>query len=95
MIRLNQGEPKLHTEKHRVNPAVGFGTSFAAGMALFAIAGHALDLKTGREPLYTLLGIFLGLVYGGWELWKLVTEVNRRAEEDRMQQDNEEGQKHD
>lgn len=85
MIRFNRVNQQLSPGKSRVNPAVGFGTSFAAGMALFAFAGHALDVKTDREPLFTLIGIFMGLVYGGWELWKLITAENQRAEEERRQ----------
>jgi hypothetical protein len=65
--------------KGRANPAVGFGTSFAVGMALFALGGHWLDKKTGHESLFTLIGIGLGLLYGAWELWKMVAMTNEQS----------------
>ena len=64
--------------KKSTNPAVGFGSSFAGGMAVFGLGGHWLDEKTGREPLFTLIGVGLGLFYGAWEVWKLVTMSNQK-----------------
>ena len=70
----SKGEPRKRT-----NPAVGFGSSFAGGMAVFGLGGHWLDGKFDKEPLFTLLGLGLGLFYGGYELWKLITFSNREA----------------
>ena len=73
------------SERVRVNGALGFGSSFAGGMALFGLGGHWLDTKFDKEPLFTLLGIALGFIYGGWELWKLVARSNQRIAEDEQQ----------
>jgi len=82
-------------ERRRINPAVGFGTSFAGGMAVFALLGHLLDVKTGRERLFTLIGIGLGLLYGAWELWKLATLSHQeRMDEDPTGNENEPEQQH-
>jgi len=78
MLGRNREEKKRPSEPRSLNPAVGFGTSFAGGMALFALGGHWLDVKFCKEPLFTLMGIGLGFVLGGWELWKLVVATNRR-----------------
>ncbi len=72
---------KSHAEKRRAAPALGFGTSFAGGMAVFALGGRWLDLKTGRESLFTLIGIGLGFLYGAWELWKLIAITHQRDNE--------------
>ena len=58
----------------RANPAVGFGSSFALAMALFAWGGYRLDVKTGQLPVFTLTGVFLGLVYGAYEVWKCLED---------------------
>ncbi|MDF7823151.1 AtpZ/AtpI family protein [Pontiellaceae bacterium B12227] len=82
----NKKDRKRASAKELASPAVGFGSSFAGGMAVFGLGGHWLDRKTGHEYLFTLLGIGLGLLYGAWELWKLITISNRQAERRRREQ---------
>jgi len=76
------------TEKRGAGAAIGFGTSFAAGMALFGLGGHWLDERYDREPLFTLLGLFLGLFYGGWELWKLTSASKQQSRNGKPEQSN-------
>jgi hypothetical protein len=52
------------------------GINFAVGMGLFSFGGYKLDQKRGDGNLFTLLGMFLGLIYGGYEVWKLVRIQN-------------------
>ena len=75
---LRKNEEELEA-KRTAGAAIGFGTSFAVGMALFGLGGHWLDVKYDREPLFTLIGLFLGLIYGGWELWKLTNASNAQS----------------
>jgi len=84
MPRLNRENKKSLAEQRRAGPAVGFGTSFAVGMALFALGGHWLDVKTGRDSLFTLIGIGLGFLYGAWELWKLIAASNQQARDEEL-----------
>lgn len=79
MVGLNKDERKELERQRRVNPAIGFGSSFAAGMLVFSLGGRWLDKKYDQEPLYTLIGIGLGLLYGAWELWKLIIMSKMRA----------------
>jgi F0F1-type ATP synthase assembly protein I len=82
---LSRKDKIAQAERRKANGALGFGTSFAAGMAVFSLGGHWLDVKFDKEPLFTLAGVSLGFVFGGWELWKLVAAANKRiAEEDRL-----------
>ena len=56
--------------------ALAFGTQFAAGMALFSALGWWVDHRRAEgSQAFTLLGIFLGLFYGGYELWKLIRAI--------------------
>ena len=59
------------------------GSSFAAAMGLLAWGGIVLDERTGRSPLFVLIGVFLGLFYGGYEVWKLVRDSEDDAKSDR------------
>ena len=58
--------------RRRAAPALAFGTSFAAGFAVCSIGGNWIGRRLGKETLFTLAGILLGFIYGGYELWKLV-----------------------
>jgi hypothetical protein len=60
----------------KVPAAVNLGINFAVGMGLFSFGGYKLDQKRGDGNLFTLLGMFLGLIYGGYEVWKLVRVQN-------------------
>lgn len=51
--------------------AVGLGSSFALAMGLLAFGGYKLDDKLGSSPLFLLVGLFLGLTYGFWEVLKV------------------------
>ena len=57
-----------------MHPGVMFGSSFAVAMGIFAWLGHRWDEKTGRAPLGVLLGVGVGLLYGAYEVWKLIQE---------------------
>lgn len=65
---------KLVANTRRASPAVSFGANFAAGMAFFSFIGWKLDQRRGVPDAYgfTLGGIMMGLLYGGYELWKIV-----------------------
>ena len=90
MIGIDNRDKEQRAENRRAGAAIGFGTSFAAGMAIFGLGGHWLDVKYDREPLFTLLGLFMGLLYGGWELWKRITASNETAGNERSTKDQDE-----
>lgn len=90
MIGLNKEEQEELERQRRVNPAIGFGSSFAAGMLIFALGGRWLDGKYEKDNLFTLIGIGLGLLYGGWELWKMIairTQREKKVSNDRGDSD--------
>jgi len=52
-------------------PSVTIGLNMAVGMALFTYGGYYLDQKFGGDT-YVILGIILGLLYCGYEIWKVI-----------------------
>jgi len=62
----------------RYQGALAFGMNFAVGMAGFTLLGYWLDRRRGGGSACTLAGVFAGLAYGGYELWKVIRELNRR-----------------
>jgi len=55
---------------------LNLGLNMAVGMAAFSLAGYYLDQKTGEKGYWTLGGMFLGLFYCGYEVWKLIRRNN-------------------
>lgn len=68
--------PKSDQSSPVTGPAIAFGTQFAAGMAFFTAIGWWIDQRRAEgSQAFTLAGIFLGLFYGGYELWKLIRAI--------------------
>jgi ATP synthase protein I len=58
----------------------GLGIQLAASILIFVFIGRWLDRKTGLEPLFTILGAFLG--FGG-TMWSLIRQLNKENQEDK------------
>ncbi len=56
------------------------GYQLLAAMILFVGGGYWLDQKGGGGHLWTLVGIGFAFVYGGYEVWKLVKQLEKEDE---------------
>ncbi len=56
--------------------ALGLGTQLAAGMVFFAGLGYYADYRRGGGVIFTVCGMFAGLGYGAYEVWKLIRLIN-------------------
>ena len=62
------------SEARYLSRAIALGTNIAAGMAVFTFLGYWIDRWRGGSGTggWTLVGMFVGLLYGGYEVWKVV-----------------------
>lgn len=62
------------SEVRYLSRAIALGTNLAAGMAAFTFLGYWMDKWRGGDGAggWTLAGMFAGLFYGGYEVWKVV-----------------------
>ena len=60
--------------------AISLGLQMAVGVAIFTALGYYVDRRRGGGKAFTLAGVFLGLFYGGYEVWKIVRQINEEAE---------------
>ncbi len=74
----NQGRGP--SERIRALTLSVIGTQLAAGMIFFAIVGYFVGDLLERKQAGTLVGIFLGLLYGGYEVWKTVRRLERTSD---------------
>jgi hypothetical protein len=60
--------------------AAGLGCSIVVSIILFIGGGVLLDQVTDSAPLFTLIGVALGLLAAGYQLYELATfgKPNRR-----------------
>lgn len=64
----------------KYGPALALGTNMVAGMVVCVLIGRWLDSKLGTGEACTLGGLFVGFFYGGYEVWKVVQQL--QADED-------------
>lgn len=61
---------------------MGFGLTWALSVLLFLLGGWWLDGKVGTEPLFMILGAFVGAAAGFYSLWHHVVEAPGGGERD-------------
>lgn len=72
MMKSPGDEEKERVGRWRAGEAISLGTNLAAGMAVFTFLGYYVDHKRGGGVACTLAGMGLGLLYGAYEVWKVV-----------------------
>lgn len=76
---------KMHREtvksSQKMSPAVLLGSSVALAMGLFVWGGMAFDQHFQTEPLGVISGLLLGLLFGTYEVWKIIHFANREEAE--------------
>jgi hypothetical protein len=60
-----------------LGPAQGLGCSIVASLLVFILGGIFLDQYLDTTPLLTLIGVAVGLVAAGYQLYEL-TLINRK-----------------
>lgn len=63
--------PEERAQLASAGMAWGMGCSVVASILICVIGGLLIDQATDRTPLFTLIGVFLGLVAAGYQLWEL------------------------
>lgn len=56
--------------------AMTLGYQLLSAMIICVGGGYWLDMKRGGGHLWTLIGIGFAFVFGGYEVWKLVRQLN-------------------
>ena len=62
---------------------VGVGFFIGGSILLGVFGGHSLDTKLNTEPLWTLVGLFLGLIIAFYGVYRMVLPLmsNKRDKE--------------
>lgn len=63
-----------------IGVATGLGCSIVAALVLCIGGGVFLDRQFGTAPVLTLLGVALGLIVAGYQLWELARLGNTTSQ---------------
>jgi MFS family permease len=60
--------PVQRSRMSAIGQAAGIGFAIAGSLILPIVGGLLVDQWSGRAPLFTLIGVAVGLVAAGWQL---------------------------
>lgn len=73
--------PDQRIENARVvGLATGLGISVVASLIVFVALGIILDQWLDRSPVFTLIGVAIGLIAAGYQLYELVLASDSKRE---------------
>jgi F0F1-type ATP synthase assembly protein I len=62
---------------------MGLGLQFVVSILLCLYLGQWLDRRLGTAPWLLLLGAFVGAGFGFYSMYRVMTDENRRSDEER------------
>ena len=62
---------------------MSLGLNMLGGMIVFSGIGYFLDQKRGGGVALTLSGMFLGLFYCGYEVWKVIHRLTENSKDNK------------
>lgn len=78
---VDQSEPNHQVENAKViGLATALGFSVVASLIFFIVLGILLDQWLDKSPLFTLIGVALGLVGAGYQLYELILVSDNKRE---------------
>jgi len=80
-VLADDGMPDHRIENARVvGLATGLGISVAVSLVAFVALGIVLDQWLDKTPLFTLIGVAIGLIAAGYQLYELVLASDSKRE---------------
>ena len=68
---MARGPTPDQQDSRAIGVATGLGCSIVAALIVCIGGGVWLDNRFGTKPVFTLLGVVLGLAAAGYQLWEL------------------------
>src|SRR5215204_3863538 len=77
---MAEGPTPEQNDLRAIGVATGLGCSIVAALVLCIGGGVWLDSRLGTSPALTLVGVALGLVTAGYQLWELAKVGSKTAQ---------------
>jgi F0F1-type ATP synthase assembly protein I len=75
---VSNGQTPEQQDLRVIGVATGLGCSIVVALILCIGGGVVLDRQFGTSPIFTLLGVALGLATAGYQLWELAKVGNSK-----------------
>lgn len=69
---------EVQSSFRKAAPYLNIGYTLIGGVLFFGYFGNLLDKKTGNGPIFLLLGLFLGLGLGFYNMYKVIKNMEQR-----------------
>jgi F0F1-type ATP synthase assembly protein I len=76
MIKLSKSEEGNAFRK--AGPYLNIGYTLFGSILLFAYLGYWVDKWSGQKPLFLIIGLFLGLFGGFYNMIKVLQQLDRK-----------------
>ena len=77
---MSNGQSPDQQELRVIGVATGLGCSVVVALILCIGGGVLLDRQFGTSPVFTLLGVALGMAAAGYQLWELSKVGNSKVQ---------------
>ena len=79
MSLFKKGQDReIQNSFRKAAPYLNIGYTLIGGILLFGYLGHLVDEKTDEDPVFLLLGLFLGLGLGFYNMYKVIKNMEQR-----------------
>ncbi|MGD9898374.1 MAG: AtpZ/AtpI family protein [Calditrichaceae bacterium] len=72
------GSSDLNKAFHKAAPYLNIGYVLTGSVIFFAVAGNWVDKKFDHQPLFLIIGVFVGLILGFYNMIKVIQELERK-----------------
>ena len=72
-------QKKINTAFEKAGPYLNIGYFFIGGMILFGYIGYKLDQWIGSKVIFLLLGLFMALALGFYNMFKVLSQINNKS----------------
>ena len=79
-LSTDSGSDQTERDLQSIGVAVTLGFGTAVSLAVLAGGGVWLDTRLDTAPLWSLVGLFLGLLAAGYQLYELVLASQKNKE---------------
>ena len=82
MVLKPEDKNQIQSAYSKAGPFLNIGYFFIGGIGLFGYIGYKLDKYLEFKVLFLLLGLFLGLSLGFYNLFKVISNLENKSKDD-------------
>lgn len=77
MIRNSSSKNNIARAFAKAGPYLNIGYTLLAAVVVLGYVGYRLDEWSELKPLFLIIGVFSGLFFGFYNMFKVIQNINR------------------